>query len=92
MFPDYLSVSYDNGFYISVKDRPVGDNGKKLNGHISNKDYFTCKKVWSEFNVKKDVFLLADVFEKFIDTCLKFYKLVPSHYFSSPGLSWGGQC
>ena len=32
--------------------------------------------------------LLADVFEKFIDTCSKFYKLDPYHYFSSPGLSW----
>ena len=32
--------------------------------------------------------LLADVFEKFIDTCLKFYKIDPCHYFSSPGLSW----
>ena len=32
--------------------------------------------------------LLADVLEKFIDTCIKFYKLDPCHYFSSPGLSW----
>ena len=32
--------------------------------------------------------LLADVFEKFIDICLKFYGLDPCHYFSSPGLSW----
>ena len=32
--------------------------------------------------------LLADVFEKFIDTCLKFYGLDPCHYFSSPGVSW----
>ena len=37
---------------------------------------------------KKDVLLLADVFQKFIDTCLKFYGLDPCHYFSSPGLSW----
>ena len=37
--------------------------------------------------LKKHVLLLA-VFEKFIDTCLKFYKLDPCHYFSSPGLSW----
>ena len=36
---------------------------------------------------KKDVLLLADVFEKFISTCLKFYELDPCHYFSSPGLS-----
>ena len=38
--------------------------------------------------LEKDVLLLADVFEKFIDTCLEFYKLCPCHYFSSPGLSW----
>ena len=38
--------------------------------------------------LKKDVLLLADVFEKFIGTCLKFYGLDPCHYFSSPGLSW----
>ena len=36
----------------------------------------------------KNVFLLADVFEKFIDTCLNFYGLDPYHYFSSPGVSW----
>ena len=38
--------------------------------------------------LKKDVLLLADVFKKFIKTCLKYYKLDPCHYFSSPGLSW----
>ena len=38
--------------------------------------------------LKKDVSLLADVFEKFIVTCLKFYGLDPCHYFSSPGLNW----
>ena len=36
----------------------------------------------------KDALLLADVFKKFIDMCLKFYKLDSYHYFSSPGLSW----
>ena len=86
-------------FYSSVKDRTTGDNGKKLDGHISDEDYLTCNKIWNEFNMKsvgdyhdhylkKDVLLLADVFEKFIGTCLKFYKLDPCHYFSSPGLSW----
>ena len=38
--------------------------------------------------LKQDVLLLADVFEKSIDKCLKFYVLDPCHYFSSPGLSW----
>ena len=86
-------------FYRSLKDKITGDNGEKLNGHVSDKEYLTCIKSWNEFNMKsmgdyddhylkKDVLLLADAFEKFIDTCLKFYKLDPCHYFSSLGLSW----
>ena len=38
-------------------------------------------------HLKKGVLLLADVFEKFIDTCLKFYGPDLCHYFSYPGLS-----
>ena len=86
-------------FYGSAKDGKIGDDGKKSDGHISLKDYLTCEKIWDKFDIKdmgdyhdhylkKDVLLLADVFEKFIDTCLKFYGLDPCHYFSSPGLSW----
>ena len=85
--------------YSSVNDKTTSDSGEKLDGHISDEDYLTCKKIWNKFNMKnmgdyhnhylkKDVLLLADVFEKFIDTCLKFYGLDPCHYFSSPGLSW----
>ena len=59
----------------------------------------TCEKIWIMFNnrnmddyhdhyLKKDVLLLADVFERFISTCLKYYELDPCHYFSSPGLRW----
>ena len=35
-----------------------------------------------------DALLLTDIFEEFIGTCLKFYRLDYCHYFSSPGLSW----
>ena len=77
-------------FYRSVKkDRKTGDNGEKLDGHISDEDYLTCKKIWNELNMKnmgdyhdhylkKDVLLLAYVFETFIYTSLKFYKLQSS--------------
>ena len=91
-------------FYSSVKNGVTGDNSEKLHklklhGHISDEDYLTCKKFWNEFitrnmgdyqdqYLKKYFLLLADVFEKFIHTCLKFYKLDPCHYCSSPGLSW----
>ena len=66
-------------FYRSLKDGTTSDNDEKLNGHVSDKEYLTCIKIWNEFNMKnmgdyhdhylkKDVLLLADVFEKFIDT------------------------
>ena len=43
---------------------------------------------YHDLYLKIDVLLLADVFEKFISTCLDYYRLDPCHYFSSPGLSW----
>ena len=75
----------------------------KLDGHISDEEYLICIKIWNKFDtknmayyhdhyLKKDVLLLAVLFffffEKFTDTCLKFYKLDPCHYFNYPGLSW----
>ena len=85
-------------FYSSTKDGKIGDDGKKSDGHRGLKDYLTCEKIWDKFDIKdmgdyhnhylkKDVLLLADVFEKFITTCLKFCELDPFHYFSSPGFS-----
>ena len=72
-------------FYSFVKDGTTGNNGKTLDGYISDEDYLTRKKIWDKFNMKnyhdhylkKDVLLFGDVFEKLIDTCLKFYRLDP---------------
>ena len=86
-------------FYSSAKDGKINDDGKISDGHISVKDYLACEKTWGKFEMKnmgdyhdhylgKDVLLLADVYEKFISTCLKYYGLDPCHYFSSTGLSW----
>ena len=38
--------------------------------------------------LKIDVFVLADVFEKFRDVCMKVYQLDPAHFYSAPNLSW----
>ena len=43
---------------------------------------------YHDLYLKTDVLLLADVFEKFINTCLDYDQLDPCQYFSSPGLSW----
>ena len=82
-------------FYSSLRD------GKqdRSDGHISDEQYQHLQNVWDIFNfntfedfhnyyLKKDVLLLADIFEKFISTNLKYYGLDPCHYFSAPRLSW----
>ena len=66
---------------------------------ISEKEYQRACDVWKlfeikylgqyhDFYLKTDVLLLCDVFENFISVCLKDYGLDPSHYISSPSLSW----
>ena len=66
---------------------------------INDEEYNRACKVWKVFGMKTfgeyhdlylkcDVLLLCDVFETFIDSCLKYYGLDPCHYFSSPGLVW----
>ena len=66
---------------------------------ISGKKYQRSANVWKKFEIKNlgkyhdlclktDVLLLLYVFEKLISVCLEDYVLDPSHYLSSPGLSW----
>ena len=86
-------------FYSSTENGKIDDDDDKISdGHISIKDYLTCENIWNKIKMKnmgdyhdhylkKDVLLLADLFEKFIKTCLKYYELDPCHYFSSPRLS-----
>ena len=92
---NYTELPPKKCFYSSIDDGKAG----KGNGNISDEQYSHSKDVWNEFNfnafryyhnhyLKKDVLLLADVFEKFISTNLKYYNLDPCHCFSSPGLSW----
>ena len=86
-------------YFDSTKKGKIDHDGKISHGYISIEDYLVCEKIWNKFKIKnmanyhdhylkKDVLLLADVFEKFISICLKYYELDPCHYFSSPGLSW----
>ena len=73
-------------FFSSTKKGKIDNDGKISNRHISIKDYMTCEKIWNKFDMKnmgnyhdhylkKDVLLLADFFEKSIDTCQIYYIL-----------------
>ena len=86
-------------FFSPTKKGKTDNDGKISDGHISIKDYMVYEKIWDKFGMKnmgdyhdhyfkKDVLLLAEIFERFIGTCLKYCGLDPCHYFSSTGLSW----
>ena len=64
-------------FYSCTKDGKIGDDGKISDGHISDKYYFTCEKIWNKFEMKnmgdyhdhylkKDLLLSLDVFESLL--------------------------
>ena len=66
---------------------------------ITGKDYVHAKKVWEVFEINNlgeyqdlyircDTLLLADVFEKFRDTCIEIYGIDTSYFLSAPGLAW----
>ena len=66
---------------------------------ITDEDYMHAQKVWDVFEiehlgeyhdlyVQSDTLLLADVFEKFRETCVEIYQLDPAHFLSAPGLAW----
>ena len=70
-----------------------------LKGKITPDDYQHAQKVWKAFEcknlgeyhdlyLKTDVLSLADIWTKFRETCIQYYKLDPSHYVSAPSLSW----
>ena len=94
-----INYALESIFIVQQKMTKISEDGKISDGHVGIEDYMVCEKIWDKFNMKnmqdyhdhyfkKDVLLLADVFEKFIDTCLKYYELDPCHNFSAPGLSW----
>lgn len=66
---------------------------------ISKYDYEHAKLVWKSFGLenlgdytdlylKSDVLLLADIFEKFRQTCKVNYRLDPAFYLTAPSLSF----
>lgn len=75
-------------FYSSISEKK-----------ISKKDYSFAKSVWKKFKVKNlteycqlycciDVFVLAEVMQKFRYTMMQFASLDPVHYVSLPGFGF----
>lgn len=94
---DYMS-SWESYYETSL---PLKKNffSNLTNESISESDYEHAQKVWNCFEianlgeytdlyVKSDVLLLADIFEKFRETCKNTYDLDPAFYLTAPSLSF----
>ena len=82
VYPYKYMDSFKNFSENKLPDRPEFYNSLK-DECINEKDYLASINLWNEFKMKSlgdyhdlylktDVLLLADVFEKFINTCLKY--------------------
>ena len=66
---------------------------------ISKEEHKFASQMWQKFNIKNlteysklyceiDTLLLAEIFQKFRKTMIKFGGLDPAHYISLPGFGW----
>ena len=65
------------------------------NENISEEEYEHAQNVWTTFNCKtlfdyRNLYLKADIFEKFRDFFLRNHDIDPAYFYSAPGLTW--QC
>ena len=75
-------------FFSSLKDKCINEKDYLHAIDICNMFKIKTMDNYYDLYLKTDVLLLADVFEKFTNTCSGYYGLDLCHYFSSPGLSW----
>ena len=98
VYPYEWMDSYDKMYYPCLPEKSAFHSTLTMED-ISDADYKHAQNVWKTFNMKcmkdyhdlylqTDVLLLADCFESFREKCIRFYKLDPAHFFTTPGLSW----
>ena len=74
-------------FFSSLKDSGITEEEYQRANSVWNNFKMNTVGDYHDFYLKTDVLLLADVFEKFIKTCLNYYGLDHCLYSSAPGLS-----
>ena len=75
-------------FYNSLKDIQIKDKDYVHAETVFNK--FVCMNLrdYHDLYLTADVFILADIFEAFRDTCMNNCRLNLAYSFTSPELAW----
>ena len=102
VYPDEYMDSWKKFEETSLSPKDAFYSRLNLKG-ISDQDHEHAQQVWNRITsvhknitqgdyhdgyLKTGVFLLADVFESFRNTCLKQYKLDPAYFYTAPALAW----
>ena len=75
-------------FYSNLNMENINDIDYRHGNNVFKR--FELKNIgeYHDLYVQSDTLLLADVFEKFRNTCIKVYERDPAHFLSLPGLAW----
>ena len=82
------SLPSKESFYTNLNMEDIDDIDYRQGNNVFNKFKLNNLGDYHDLYVQSDTLLLADVFEKFRDMCLKEYELDPAHFLSLPGLAW----
>ena len=83
-----ISLPSKESFYSNLNMENIEDIDYRHGNNVFNKFKLNNLGEYHDLYVQSDTLLLADVFEKFRDMCLKEYELDPAHFLSLPGLAW----
>ena len=85
---DETELPSQDAFYNRMNDQSLSDEDYAHAQHVW--DTFKCNTMrdYHDLYLKSDVYLLADVFEKFRHDTQALYGLEAAHYYSMPGLCW----
>ena len=72
-------------FYSSLTNIKITDKNYEHVRNVWNKFQMKTMKYYHKLNLKCDILLLADAFEKFRNNSLKNYELCLSHYLRASG-------
>ena len=82
------SLPDKEAFYSNLNMEDITDvdygHAKRVCKNLSNKNLADYHGLY----VQSDALLLANVFENFINMCIKVYELDPTDFLSAPGLAW----
>ena len=83
-----ISLPSKKDFYSNLNMEDISDIDYRHANNVFKRFKLENLGDYHDLYVQSDTLLLADVFNNFIDMCIKECELDPAHFLSLPGLAW----